>query len=86
MPVFTAQSPSFRQSVQEQLLDISKQPVLEYRLQSCSMRMTQQSSDSISQECRTDSGTHFPSGIISLRSFSSFRVNCVNCQISREKI
>ena len=53
-------------TVQEQLLDISKQPVFEHRLQSCSMRMIQQSSDSISRECRTDSGTHFPSGIISL--------------------
>ena len=44
--------------MQEQLLDISKQLVLEYRLQSCSMRVIQQSSDSISRECRTDSGTH----------------------------
>ena len=55
--------------MQEQLLDISKELVLEHRLQSCSMRMIQQSSDSISRECRTDSGTHFSSGIISLRSF-----------------
>ena len=31
------------------------------RLQFCSMRMIQQSSDSVSKECRTDSGTHFPS-------------------------
>ena len=48
--------------MQEQLLDISKQPVFEHRLQPCSMRTIRQSSDSISKECRTDSGTHFPSG------------------------
>ena len=48
--------------MQEQLLDISKQPVFEHRLQSCSMRKIQQSSDSISRECRTDSGTHFSFG------------------------
>ena len=42
--------------MQEQLLDISKQPVFEHRLQPCSTRMIQQSSDSISRECRTDSG------------------------------
>ena len=56
--------------MQEQLLDISKQPVLEHRLQPCSMRTILQSSDNISKECRTDSGTHFPSGIISLHRFS----------------
>ena len=33
--------------MQKQLLDISKQLVLEHRLQSCPMRMIQQSSDSI---------------------------------------
>ena len=71
MPVFTAQSPCpYRTQTQEQLLDISKQPVFEHRLQPCSMRTIRQSSDSISKECRTDSGTHFPSGILSLHSFS----------------
>ena len=63
----------YRTQMQEQLLDISKQPVFEHRLQSCSMRKIQ-SSDSISRECRTDSGTHF--------FFGDF---FVNCQISREK-
>ena len=86
MPIFTHSLHHFdspyRTQMQEQLLDISKQPVFEHRLQPCSMRTIRQSSDSISKECRTDSGTHFPSRIISLHSFSLFKVSC---QISNEK-
>ena len=60
MPVFTAQSPSFRQSVQDanaRTIARHQQAAGVRRLQPCSMRTTRQPSDSISKECRTDSET-----------------------------
>ena len=78
MPIFTAQSPSFRQSVQDAnaraagarapppaLLNEDDPTVLRHYIQGC----------------RTDSGMHFPLGIISLHSFSSYKVSC---QINKE--
>ena len=66
MPIFTAQPPSFRQSVQDAnartIARHQQAAVFEHRLQPCSMRTIRQSSDSISKECRTNSGTHFPFG------------------------
>ena len=65
MPVFTAQSPSFRQSVQDaNARTVARPPPV--LLNEDDPTVLRQH---ISRECRTDSGTHFPSKIISLRSF-----------------
>ena len=77
---FHGTAPTFRQSVQE-----ANARTIARHQQAAGVRapppalLNEDDPDSISKECRTDSGTHFFRG---LHSFSSFRVSC---QISKER-
>ena len=76
MPGFTAQSPSFRQSVQ----DANARTIARHQraagVRAPPPALLNEDDSTVLRQ------THFPSGIISLHSFSDFKVSC---QINKEK-